>query len=118
MQKNQLEECIFSIIGFSGMAKYYASEAVKNAKNGNFEEVYNLLNKSEEEFSKAQDAEGDLVKLKNKTSKECGELILIHSQDHFMGTMSYCELARELVDVYKKIDLLEDKFKKLEKRLD
>ncbi len=37
--KENLDEGIFSVIGYSGMAKYYASEAIKSAKNGDFKEA-------------------------------------------------------------------------------
>lgn len=107
MKKDPLEEYIFNIIGFSGMAKYYASEAIKNAREGNFKESEKLFKKSDEEFSKAQDAEGALAKNRNEVSKECDELILIHSQDHFMGTMTYRELAKEMIEMSKKINELE-----------
>lgn len=43
MNKENLEECIFSVIGYSGMAKYYASEAIKSAKNGDFKEAEEFL---------------------------------------------------------------------------
>ena len=107
MKKDPLEEYIFNIIGFSGMAKYYASEAIKNAREGNFKESEELFKKSDDEFSKAQDAEGALAKNRNEVSKECDELILIHSQDHFMGTMTYRELAKEMIEMSKKINELE-----------
>lgn len=107
MKKDPLEEYIFNIIGFSGMAKYYASEAIKNAREGNFKESEELFKKSDEEFSKAQDAEGALAKNRNEVSKECDELILIHSQDHFMGTMTYRELAKEMIEMSKKINEIE-----------
>ena len=107
MKKDPLEEYIFNIIGFSGMAKYYASEAIKSAREGKFKESKELLKKSDEEFSKAQDAEGALAKNRNEVSKECDELILIHSQDHFMGTMTYRELAKEMIEMSKKINELE-----------
>ena len=107
MKKDPLEEYIFNIIGFSGMAKYYASEAIKSAREGNFKESEELFKKSDEEFSKAQDAEGALAKNRNEVSKECDELILIHSQDHFMGTMTYRELAKEMIEMSKKINELE-----------
>lgn len=119
MKKDPLEEYIFNIIGYSGMAKYYASEAIKSAKNGEFEESNEFLKKSDEEFSKAQDAEGALAKLRDKESKKCGELILIHSQDHFMGTMTYRELAKEMIDMCKKYSDIEknliERIEKLEK---
>ena len=119
MKKDPLEEYIFNIIGFSGMAKYYASEAIKNAREGNFKESEKLFKKSDEEFSKAQDAEGALAKNRNEVSKECGELILIHSQYHFMGTMTYRELAKEMVDMCRKYSDMEksliERIEKLEK---
>ena len=119
MKKDPLEEYIFNIIGFSGMAKYYASEALKSARKGNFEEADEFLKKSDEEFSKAQDSEGALAKNRNEVSKECGELILIHSQDHYMGTMTYRELAKEMVDMCRKYSDMEksliERIEKLEK---
>ena len=119
LSKENLEECIFSVIGYSGMAKYYASEAIKSAKNGDFKEAEEFLKKSDDEFSKAQDAEGALAKIGDKKSKECGELVLIHSQDHFMGTMTYRELAKEMVDMCRKYSDREksliERIEKLEK---
>lgn len=119
LNKENLEECIFSVIGYSGMAKYYAAEAIKSAKNGDFKEANEQLKKSDDEFSKAQDAEAALAKICDKKSNECGELILIHSQDHFMGTMTYRELAKEMVDMCRKYSGMEKKLveriEKLEK---
>ncbi len=52
------------------MSKYYSSEAIKSAKNGDFKEADEFLKKSDDEFSKAQDAEGALAKIGDKKSKE------------------------------------------------
>ena len=102
--QERLLETIMGLIMYGGDAKSSAMEAIYAAKSGNFDEAEEKLEAADEALGNAhksqtnlltQEASGDSVEL---------SLLLVHGQDHLMNAITFKDLARELIDVYRILD--------------
>lgn len=98
-----MEEIIMNLIMHSGEARSYAMEAIQMAKTNKIEEAKNLINMSSEELIVAHNAQTKLIQAEAAGERAEFSLLLVHSQDHLMTTMTLKDLAVEIVDIYEKI---------------
>lgn len=100
-QKNL--EAIMGLIMFGGNAKSDAMEAIAAAKEGNFELADQKIKDAEESLVQAhhsqtgmltQEAQGDHIEV---------TLLTVHSQDHLMTAIAFTDLAKEIIDLYRKM---------------
>lgn len=106
MSKVNFEEVSFQIIAFAGDAKGAAMNAIFRAKKGRFEEAEAELLIAEEHMTKASHAHMDII-----SAEAGGEVLQIpvlfmHAEDQLLSTQTIMLLAKEFVDVYKKMDKL------------
>lgn len=97
-------EAIMGLIMHGGDAKSNAVEAIRAAKVYDFEEAdqklkdataaLNVAHKSQTELL-TQEASGDAVAL---------SLLMVHGQDHLMTALTFIDMAKEVVDLYKEMD--------------
>lgn len=94
-------EVIMGLIVHAGNAKSEAVEAIRAAKNNDFELAESKLDAAQESLVTAhhsqtslltQEAQGDSVEL---------SLLLVHGQDHLMTSIAFADMAKEVVDLYK-----------------
>lgn len=102
MSQEQLE-AIMGLIVNAGNAKSDAMEAIQAAKNGEFEEADAKLKAAEAALVEAHHAQTKLL-----TAEANGEtlpitLLTIHSQDHLMTSITFNDLAKEVIDVYRRL---------------
>lgn len=96
-----LESIAMQLISKGGEARSLAMEAVFSAKEGDFEQADELLEKSEEALTEGHTKNAELLWAEaNKTDIKLS-ILLIHSLDHIMNAQTVVEMARELVDVYR-----------------
>lgn len=102
--QGQLLEMVMELIMHGGDAKSSAMEAIHAAKKGEFEAAEEKLNDSEEALTKAhaaqtalltKEASGDTVEL---------SLLMVHGKDHLMNAITVKDLAKEVIDIYRKLD--------------
>ncbi|MFD1441767.1 MULTISPECIES: PTS lactose/cellobiose transporter subunit IIA [Lacticaseibacillus] len=103
-EQDQNMDAIMGLILNGGNAKSSAFEAIQAAKKGDFETA----------DAKLKEADGFLVDAHNSqtkmlTAEANGEhakvtLLMVHSQDHLMTSITFRDLAGEIVDLYKRLD--------------
>lgn len=98
-------EISFGIIGFAGDAKSLAFEAINEAKNGNIEAAREKLKESKEVMVKAHKFQTELIQNEAQGNKTDMSVILVHSQDHLMTSMTFQQLAGEIVDLYERLNI-------------
>lgn len=97
-------EAIMGLIMNAGNAKSDAMEAIQAAKAGNFEEADEKIKTAEDSLVKAHHSQTELL------TKEAGgesidiTLLTVHSQDHLMTSITFVDLAKEFIDVYKRMN--------------
>lgn len=101
---NVMEEIILNIIMHSGEARNYSMEAISLAKAGDREKARELLIKADEELGYAQSSQTGLIQGEAASSKVEFSLLLVHAQDHLMTTMTFKDLASEIIEVHERIN--------------
>ncbi|HFR3267194.1 TPA: PTS lactose/cellobiose transporter subunit IIA [Streptococcus suis] len=94
---------IMQLIMYSGDAKGHGMRAIQVAKEGCFDEADDLLRQAHDSLIQAHHVQTDML-----TREAAGDtlsigLLMIHSQDHLMNAITCLDLAREMIDLYKKL---------------
>lgn len=79
-------------------------EAIQEAKKGDFTEADNKIKQAEKSIVEAHNAQTELLTQEAQGVKNEVSLLLVHSQDHLMTAISFNDMAKELIDVYKTIN--------------
>lgn len=102
------ELMIMELVVNAGEGRSYAMEALKAARNGDYEKAQALVKQSEKAIQNAHKSQIDII------SKEAGgehfpvSLLMVHAQDHVMNAMTVLDLAKEMILMYKKINEKEE----------
>lgn len=99
-----MEEVILNIIMHSGEARSHAMEAISTAKSGNFDKARELIVRADEELGYAHSSQTSLIQGEAANDNIEFSLLLVHAQDHLMTTMTFKDLAVELIEVHEKIN--------------
>lgn len=99
----ELMEIAFGIITFAGEAKFMTKEALKLAREGKFTEAREKLEEAKNTLNGAHKNQTALITKEANEEKIEMSVVLVHSQDHLMTTMSEISLAEELISMYELI---------------
>lgn len=91
------------LIMHGGNAKSNAMEAIQAAKNGAFEFAEEKISEAEQSIVEAHHSQTGLLTEEAKGNHMEVTLLTVHSQDHLMTAMTFTDLAKELIDVYRKL---------------
>lgn len=89
---------------YGGDAKSNAMEAIQAVKLGNFELAKTKINEAEASLAKAHHAQTEMLIKEAQGNQIAVTLLMVHGQDHLMTSMGFTDLAKEIIEVYKKID--------------
>ncbi|WML50743.1 PTS lactose/cellobiose transporter subunit IIA [Neobacillus sp. PS3-12] len=103
MNKEELYNLAFQLILHAGNAKSFAMEAIYAAKEGKFDEAEAKLTESDSAFNEAHHFQTDVIQKEAGGTEFDLPLIMVHAQDHLMTSMTFKELAREIIDLHKLI---------------
>ncbi|MGX7030485.1 PTS lactose/cellobiose transporter subunit IIA [Vagococcus zengguangii] len=96
-------EAVMGLIINSGNAKSDAMEAIYAAKAGNFEEADAKIKGAEEALVQAHHSQTGLLTKEAQGEKLEITLLTVHSQDHLMTSIAFTDLAKEIIDLHRKI---------------
>ena len=96
-----METIIMNLIVDAGSAKSYAMEAIRLAKEGEFEEADEALEGANTELARAHHTQTDLIQQAAKGEEIEINLFMVHAQDHIMTAMLAKDLATEIVELHK-----------------
>lgn len=103
-----LEEIVFSIIIHGGNARAKSYDALRAAQSGNFQEAEEFLKEAEEELGNAHRIQTDIIQKEAGGEKVDITVLFVHAQDHLMTAMAEKGLIENMIDLYKRIDKLEN----------
>lgn len=98
-----MENEIFEIISHGGDARGFAYEALKAAKEGDFEKAKELLDKSEDEMTLAHNTQTKLIQAEINGQDLKMSLLMVHAQDQLMTAIAEKNLIEQMVEMYKEI---------------
>jgi len=96
-----ITEISFQIILYAGNGKSNAMEAIQEAKAGNFDKADQLIEEAGEELGKAHHYQTQLLQKEASGEENPVTVMLIHSQDHLMTSMTVRDLAVEIIEIYR-----------------
>ncbi|MBM7541004.1 MULTISPECIES: PTS lactose/cellobiose transporter subunit IIA [Amphibacillus] len=96
-----ITEIAFQIILYAGNGKSSAMEAIQEAKEGNFDAADEKIKEANEELGKAHKFQTTLLQEEARGDGQTVNIILIHSQDHLMTSMTVRDLAIEIIEIYR-----------------
>ncbi|MEC5317553.1 PTS lactose/cellobiose transporter subunit IIA [Brenneria populi subsp. brevivirga] len=101
-----MESTVMELIINAGESRSYAMEALRAAKQGQWEQVDEKLAASAAALKRAHDVQTMLIGMDEGCGKVQVNLILVHAQDHIMTSMLARELISELIDVQRQMQNL------------
>ena len=97
-------EVIMGLIMYGGDAKSNAIEAIQAAKSGDFELAKSKITDAEASLTQAHHAQTSMLTKEAQGERADVSLLMVHGQDHLMTSIAFTDLAKEIVDLYKRID--------------
>ena len=94
----------FQIIASVGSARSCYIEAIQEAKQGNFDRAQELIGEGDEMFLGGHNAHTDLVQAEAAGDPTTMCLMLTHAEDQLMSAEAFGILAKEFIDVYKRLE--------------
>lgn len=100
---NELTPIIMDLIVNSGNSRSLAMEAIFAAKEGDSDKAAALLDECDDYLNRAHNTQTSLLTREASGEATNVTLLLVHAQDHLMNAITIRDLAKELVDLHKKI---------------
>ncbi len=97
------EENLLEIIVNSGEAKSLAFEAIQLAKKGQHEEAQEKLKEAAKVQMDAHKAQTLLLTQEAGGEQTPFSMLLVHAQDHLMNSITFVDLAKEVVELYRRL---------------
>lgn len=97
-----LEEAVMGIIVNAGQSRSLCFEALRQAREGQFEQASQLLAEANEAGKAAHAVQTKLIEADEGEGKTKMTLVMVHAQDHLMTSILCRELATELVEIYRR----------------
>ena len=93
----------FGIITEAGTAKSSAMKGIYAAKEGDFEEADKFISDANKQIDAASHIHMDVITEEAKGSQLDFKVLFMHAEDQLLSTQTLILLAKEIVDLYKKI---------------
>lgn len=99
-------EAIMGLIMHGGDAKGKAVEAIRAAKKGNFEEARDFLQQANKALNVAHNSQTTMLTQEASGNSVELSLLLVHGQDHLMTALTFIDLAKEVVEIYERMETI------------
>lgn len=103
MENGKMESLIMELIMNSGNAKSLAMEAIQCAYSGATEDADEKINEANQAVVAAHKIQTQLLSMEAGGEGFHFSLLLTHSQDHLMTTISTIDMAKEIIRLWKKV---------------
>lgn len=98
------ENIIMELIVRSGDAKSLAFEALAKARSNDFQAAEETMAESRSAVRQAHKIQTQLITMAGEGKSVPLSLMMVHAQDHLMGSMLAQDLIDEMIQLYQKID--------------
>lgn len=103
MDDEKRMQIVMGIIMAGGNAKAHAVEAITAVKKGDFTEAEKKLEEANQAIVDAHNTQTEMLTAEARGEHTPIDLYMVHAQDHLMTGITFVDLAKEIVEVYKKI---------------
>ncbi|MGG5338236.1 PTS system lactose/cellobiose-specific IIA component [Enterococcus pernyi] len=102
MEDQQNLEAIMGLIMYGGNAKSDAMEAISAAKKGDFDLAEQKIRDAEASLIEAHHSQTQMLTQEAQGNHMQVTLLTVHSQDHLMTSIAFTDLAKEIIDLYRR----------------
>ncbi|MDA9462436.1 PTS system, cellobiose-specific IIA component [Enterococcus mundtii 3F] len=102
MEDQQNLEAIMGLIMYGGNAKSDAMEAISAAKKGDFDLAGQKIRDAEASLVEAHHSQTQMLTQEAQGNHMQVTLLTVHSQDHLMTSIAFTDLAKEIIDLYRR----------------
>jgi len=102
-------EVAMGLIAGAGDSRSYCMEAIDAARDGNFDEARELVDKAVKAMVETHEAQTDLIRDEMEGRGEAVSLLMVHAQDHLNLALIMRDIAEEFIAIYERISRLEVK---------
>lgn len=95
-------QVVMQIIMAGGDAKNHAMMAINAAKINDFTTADAELKEADKALVQAHNAQTDMLTKEARGEHTKVDLYMVHAQDHLMTGVTFKDLAKEIVEVYRK----------------
>lgn len=103
MDDEKRMQIVMGIIMAGGNAKAHAVEAITAAKKGDFTEAEKKLEEANQAIVDAHNTQTEMLTAEARGEHTPIDLYMVHAQDHLMTGITFVDLVKEIVEVYKKV---------------
>ncbi|TLQ13821.1 PTS lactose/cellobiose transporter subunit IIA [Pseudolactococcus raffinolactis] len=94
---------IMPLIIFGGEAKSFAIEAIRAAKESDFDKADERIEAASKAIVEAHHGQTELLTKAANGEEVAVSIYMVHAQDHLMTGIAFVDLAREIIELYKVI---------------
>ncbi|MGA5591922.1 PTS lactose/cellobiose transporter subunit IIA [Enterococcus mundtii] len=102
MEDQQNLEAIMGLVMYGGNAKSDAMEAISAAKKGDFDLAEQKIRDAEASLVEAHHSQTQMLTQEAQGNHMQVTLLTVHSQDHLMTSIAFTDLAKEIIDLYRR----------------
>ncbi|WP_077612452.1 PTS lactose/cellobiose transporter subunit IIA [Clostridium sp. Marseille-P2415] len=97
-----IEMIVMKLVVNSGNARSTAIEALRAAREGNFEHADELMNEADQMILQSHEIQTEMIQNELNGKKVEVGLLMVHAQDHLMNAMTVMDLSKEMIEILKK----------------
>lgn len=97
-----IEMIVMGLVVNGGNARSTAIEALRAARDGDFEKADRLMEEADNLIMQSHDVQTEMIQAELNGNKVEMGLLMVHAQDHLMNAMTVMDLTREMIDILRK----------------
>jgi PTS system cellobiose-specific IIA component len=97
-----IEMIVMKLVVSGGNARSTAIEALRAAKNGDFQHADELMEEADKTILEAHEIQTEMIQNELNGKKVEVGLLMVHAQDHLMNAMTVMDLCKEMIDILRK----------------
>lgn len=98
----EFETMIMELVVNSGNARSLAIEAIRSAREGDFQKADSLMDEADQTLLKSHEVQTQMIQDELNGKKVEVGLLMVHAQDHLMNAMTVMDLSREMIEMLRK----------------
>lgn len=97
-----MEMIVMKLVVSAGNARSTAIEALRAAKNREFDLAEELMEDADRTILEAHEIQTEMIQSELNGNKVEVGLLMVHAQDHMMNAMTVMDLCKEMIDILRK----------------
>lgn len=103
MDKEKVQLIAFDLIAHAGDAFNHYFSAVELASDGQFDKADEEMLLGDQALNESHKSQTSMLTAEANNEDVAFSVILIHAQDHLMTTIMYSRIAKQMIELHKKI---------------